>query len=213
MRLYLSSFRMGDHPEQLVALAGRGARVAVIANAMDDAPTVVRSGGVDREIVALTELGFTPEEVDLRDYFGHESKLEQALAGFDALWLRGGNVFVLRYALERSGADTVITNALARDALVYGGYSAGSCVLAPSLRGLEAVDDATAVIRMYGSEPIWHGLGILDHAIVPHCQSPAHPESAALEAVAERYRSAGVPHQTLRDGQIVVVNGEVVTVL
>lgn len=38
MRLYLSSFRMGDHPEKLARLAGRGASVAVIANAMDDAP-------------------------------------------------------------------------------------------------------------------------------------------------------------------------------
>ena len=39
MRLYLSSFRMGDHPEHLAALVGGDGRSSVvIANAMDDAP-------------------------------------------------------------------------------------------------------------------------------------------------------------------------------
>ena len=47
--------------------------------------------------------------------------------------------------------------------LVYAGYSAGPCVLAPSLRGLELCDDAGAV----DGEVIWDGLGVLDHAIAP----------------------------------------------
>ena len=46
MRLYLSSFRMGDHPEHLQALTGRDSRrAAVIANALDDAPPDVRRAG------------------------------------------------------------------------------------------------------------------------------------------------------------------------
>ena len=46
VRLYLSSFRMGDHPEHLLALIGAGSRRAVvIANAMDDAPPDVRRAG------------------------------------------------------------------------------------------------------------------------------------------------------------------------
>lgn len=64
---------------------------------------------------------------------------------------------------------------LSRDALACGGYSA--CVLAPSLRGLETVDDAGAVPRIYGAGPVWEGLGVLDHAMVPHYQSPDHPEA------------------------------------
>ena len=43
MRLYLSSFLMGDHPEHLQALTGQDSRRAVvIANATDDAPPDVR---------------------------------------------------------------------------------------------------------------------------------------------------------------------------
>lgn len=39
---------------------------------------------------------------------------------------------------------------LTADTLVYAGYSAGPCVLSPSLRGLELVDDADAVLLVNG---------------------------------------------------------------
>jgi hypothetical protein len=77
-------------------------------------------------------------------------------------------------------------------ALVYAGYSAGACVLSPSLRGLEAVDDAGAVTRVYGAEPVRDGLGLLDEAFVPHYRSPGHPETAAIELVVARYAADGI---------------------
>jgi dipeptidase E len=122
-------------------------------------------------------------------------------------WLRGGNVFMLRYALHRSGGDAVFRDLLAEDALVYAGYSAGACILSPSLRGLEAVDDADAVTRLYGAEPVWDGLALLDEAFVPHYRSPGHPETAAIEGVVARYRAEGTAYRTLHDGQALVVNG------
>jgi dipeptidase E len=131
VRLYLSSFRMGDHPERLLALIGAHCRRAVvIANAMDDAPATVRHAGVDRELAALADLGLDAVEFDLRDYFGQQQRLRSEIAGVGLAWLRGGNTFVLRYALCRSGADMVFAELLAADALVYAGYSAGACVLA-----------------------------------------------------------------------------------
>src|SRR5215470_20372342 len=152
VRLYLSSFRMGDHPEHLVALIGQHSRRAVvIANAVDDAPPDVRRAGAELELAALAALGFDAVELDLRGYFTHQQRLRRDLAGAGMAWLRGGNVFMLRYALYRSGADTVFRELLAADSLVYAGYSAGPCVLSPSLRGLELVDDADAVTRIYGA--------------------------------------------------------------
>jgi hypothetical protein len=51
VRLYLSSFRMGNHPEHLAALVGGdGRNVVVIANALDDAPADVRRSGLEREL-------------------------------------------------------------------------------------------------------------------------------------------------------------------
>jgi dipeptidase E len=208
MRLYLSSFRMGDHPEHLDALVGSGSRAAVvISNAMDSVPANVRRSCAKQEMTALAELGFDPAELDLRDYFDDEQGLRRDLAGIGLAWLRGGNVFMLRHALHRSGGDVVFRDLLARDALVYGGYSAGPCVLAPSLRGLELVDDADAVRQIYGSEPVWDGLGLLSQAFVPHYQTPGHPESPAMELVVARYRAEGTAYLALRDGQVLIIDG------
>ncbi len=82
------------------------------------------------------------------------------------------------------------------------------CVLAPSLRGLEIVDDADAVTRIYG-EPADCGTGWASWTS-PSCRTSSHgttPRAQALDAVAEKYRAAGVAHRTLRDGQVLVVDG------
>jgi dipeptidase E len=199
---------MGDHPEHLLALAGTdGRRAVAIANALDAASPEVRRAGGELELAALADLGLDAVELDLRDYFGQEQRLRRDLAGVAVVWLRGGNVFMLRYALHRSGADAVFRDLLAADALVYAGYSAGPCVLSPSLRGLELVDDAGAVTRAYGAPPLWDGLALLDEAFVPHYRSPGHPETAAIDQVVARYRAEGVAYRTLHDGQALLVNG------
>lgn len=214
MRLYLSSFRMGDHPEHLASLVGADRRRAVvIANALDDAPAGVRQEAVELEQAALAELGFTASELDLRDYFGRRRHPHRELASAALAWVRGGNVFLLRYALFRSGAQVVLRQLLAGDALVYAGYSAGGCVLSPSLRGLELVDDPAAVTGTYGSDPLWDGLGLLDEAFVPHYQSPGHPETAAIGRVVARYQATGVAYRALRDGQALLVDGANATIV
>jgi dipeptidase E len=106
MKMYLSSFRLGDHPEQLVDLVGNNKRAAVIANSIDFGNDPERrKAGVQREIDDLTKLGFTPEEVDLRNYFGKPKELEKKLSEYGMLWVRGGNTFILRRAYKESGMD------------------------------------------------------------------------------------------------------------
>lgn len=130
MRLYLSSYLMGEHPEHLATLIGDDRRrTVVIANAMDDAPEDIRQAGVEREVAALGDLGIDAAVLDLRDYFDDEERLRGDLGGVALTWLRGGNVFMLGYALRRSGGNAVFRGLLAEDALVYAGYSAGPCVL------------------------------------------------------------------------------------
>lgn len=209
MRAYLSSFRLGTAPGHLVRLAGAGARIAVIANAIDGEAESVRLERTSAELSALSALGLDPVEIDLRAYFeGRTTELAARLSCCQALWLRGGNVFVLRHALAASGADALLVDLIAADLLVYAGYSAGPCVLGPDLDGLETVDDATAVNRVYGSEPRWSGLGLVNFRIVPHAHSPTSPESAVLDALAERYSVEGLPHITLRDGEALVIDGD-----
>lgn len=199
MKLYLSSFRLGDHPERLVALFPPSGRVAVICNAVDSEDPEIRREKVADEITWLTELGLRAEELDLRSADDLRTRLTQ----YDGVWVRGGNVFVLRVAMARSGADEILPDLIRSEQLVYAGYSAGPCVLAPSLRGLELCDDVTAV----DGEVIWDGLGVLDHAIVPHLDSPGHPETELVEKVQALYQQTGVPHLAMSDGQALVIDG------
>ena len=212
MRLYLSSFRLGRHPDRLVQLVRRDTAspvVAVIANALDGADPARREQAVEEELSALRGLDLAAQEVNLLDYRSDGDDLARDLAGYAALWVRGGNVFTLREALHLSGASVVVPRLLGADALVYSGYSAAGCVLAPDLTGLEECDDPLEVVRIHGTAARYDGLSVLDRALVPHLDSPDHPESRLLTGVAERYRRAGVSFWALRDGEELVVDGTV----
>lgn len=208
--MYLSSWRTGDHPEELLALldAPGADEVAVIANAVDALPGAQRRVAVEHEISALTGLGLRPVELDLRAFFDQPpGRTATALGRFPMVWVRGGNVFVLRHALARSGADQALIELLRQDAIVYGGYSAGACVLAPDLRMLDQCDDPQAVNAAYGVPARFDGLALLDYAVLPHIDSPGHPETEILGTIADQYRAQGIDHRTLRDGQALVING------
>lgn len=196
MRLYLSSFRLGDHAERLRDLAGNGRRVAVIANALDSVPHDERRAGVDREIADLRQLGFDAAEADLRN-----SAVRTALHSADVIWVRGGNVFVLRRALADSGLDRELVEMIRADKVVYAGYSAGACVLAPDLNGLERVDDDSLV-----GQPMRTGLGILDRPVVPHLDSPGHPETHPCGELSAALHRRRVAHWALRDGDVLLVH-------
>jgi dipeptidase E len=208
MRLYLSSFRMGNCSARLAPLVRGAGRVAVIANAMDAQPEPQRREGVEREMAALASIGLNPESVDLRDFFDRQHVLG-LLKTYDLLWLRGGNVFMLRYALRRSGADEAIVDLLTADAVVYGGYRAGPCVLGGSIAEFADVDDPSVVSAHYGESAPSDGLGILPWVFVPHVDSPGHPETAACGRVAERCVSAGIASRRFRDGEVLVIDGTV----
>ncbi len=137
MKLYLSSYRLGNHPEKLKELVGRpNAKVAVSVNACDNSDVLSRNGVMlKRELEDLRSLGFEAEELDLRNYFGKEGLLEK-LEEYDLVWFSGGNTFLLVKAFRQSGFDKAIERLVKSDKLVYAGYSAAFCVLAKSLHGV-----------------------------------------------------------------------------
>ena len=189
MRLYLSSFRVGAHGDELLRMVGDGRRAALVPNAIDD------FSGAGRDVADLEALGFAVTVVDLRT---------EPVPACDLLWVRGGNVFTLRRAL--AGREAELVDRIRGDAFVYGGYSAGVCVLSPDLRGLEAVDPP-------GEDPLWTGLGLLDRPVVPHVDTPEHPESPACNALSAAFTAVGRRHWALRDGDVLVVSGARVRVL
>ncbi|MFC9892185.1 Type 1 glutamine amidotransferase-like domain-containing protein [Nocardia sp. NPDC127579] len=206
MRLFLASYRFGAHADRLAELVGTPGRVAVIPNACDAWPDYWESA-VTSDLVPLRRHGYSPEILDLRDFITRPTELERTLREYPLLWVRGGNTFVLRAQFARSGADLVLPRLLAEDALVYSGYSAGACLLTPDLHGLESSDDPAEVRPTCGIEPLWDGLGLVDHRIVPHVDSALDPDDFGNRLVAQ-YTAAGLPHWALTDDGVVVVDGD-----
>lgn len=207
MRLYLSSFRNGNRPEELLKLLGKGRRTALINNAQDFLLPADRSSRRDEEIDRLKSIGLDPIEIDLRLYFGKSKSLKEKLADFDLIWVRGGNAFVLRRAFKQSGADKVVVELLTEDKIVYGGYSAGIDMLTPSLHGAELVDEPDIVPSGYHPGIIWDCLGLVPYAIAPHYKSD-HPESAAIDKSIEYLIDNHIPFIALRDGEAIVVDSD-----
>lgn len=205
MRLFLASYRFGAFADRFAALVGPATRIAVIPNACDAWPAAW-SAAVTSDLTPLRRQGYSPEVVDLRDYAGQPERLERRLREFGAVWVRGGNTFVLRAQFARSGADSVLPALLREDALAYAGYSAGACLPAPSLRGLETMDDPAEVLPTTGVEPRWDGLGLVDRRLVVHLDSATDPDGEAPRLLA-RYRDEGVAHWALTDDDVVVIEG------
>ena len=206
MRLFLSSYRFSNQPERMLEII-KGKKVAVIANAMDFLPKEIRADKVEYEEAQLRALGLEPEELDLRKYFGKSKELEEKANEYDYFWVRGGNVFILRKAYKYSGFDNIITNLIQQDKVAYGGYSAGCCILAPSLDGVEIVDKADIAVEGYNVEIIWDGLGIINYAFAPHYRSD-HPESVDIEKMVKYYEKNKILYKTLHDGEAVLINGD-----
>lgn len=203
MNLYLSSFGFGNDVETLKRMAA-GRKLGFVPNALDHVQPDARERSNDQGLADLRELGIEATNLDLARYFARPSELEAALSQVAGLWIRGGNVFVLRKAMRLSGFDSVIRD-LVSDDFLYAGYSAGICVLAPRLDGLQHVDDP-AVIPYSDPEPIWDGLGILDYLILPHFQSE-HPESHLIDKEVEYCQKQGIPFRAMRDGEVIVREG------
>lgn len=88
--------------------------------------------------------------------------------------------------------------------MLYGGYSAGVCILGPTLRGLDIVDRPSE--KPYGDyRTIWEGLGILGYVIVPHFESD-HPESEASGRVVAFLEQHKIPFKPLRDGEVIIID-------
>lgn len=206
MKLYLSSYRFGDNPQQLADLILANKRMAIIPNALDVYPDGERKNvGLQREIDGLKQIGLETKLVDLKIYFGKPDELVQKMNEFGGVWVIGGNTFVLRRAFLESGMDNWIVSKKGDKDFVYAGYSAGVCVLSPTLKGLETVDEPNNVPENYKPGVIWGGLNIIDFAFAPHYRSD-HPESAAVEKEVEYYINNKIKYKTLHDGEVIITD-------
>lgn len=205
MKFYLSSYKLGAKSEELVRLMTNRI-MGYIPNACDysDVDLDLRNESNKSDMNELSKLGLKVEVLDLRDYFGQTDRLRERIKGLGGIFIRGGNTFILRQAMKLSSFEIIFEELLKRDDFVYSGYSAGICVLAPSIKAIQIVDNPTDRPYKELQETIWEGLGYLDYIILPHYKSD-HPESASVDKVVEYCKRNDIPFKTLKDGEVIII--------
>lgn len=200
MKLYLSSYRVPT-PHNLFALLPKPpaeCKLAIIPNAKDDKLPEERWQKLDELTADLQKLGFkTIDIVDLREYDDGE-QLYSVLLGYDVLWAAGGNTFVLRSEMRRSGFENVINKLLA-EGKVYCGESAGAIVAGLTLQGAEVGDDP-----QLADQVIVEGLHLVDRIIAPHADSLDFPEY--INHMRQLYKDSNLVTY-LNDDQALIVDG------
>lgn len=206
MKMYLSSLGFGNAIAQWKALVATGSKIGHINNARDwvGADPDIRAAYQREEMHQLEEWGYVVEVLDLQDYFGKTEELRQKLLALDGLWVSGGNTFVLRQAMKISGFDLIFSELQQRKDFVYGGYSAGVCVLCDSLKYIRQVDDPYNFPYADCTTVIEEGLGYFNYGIIPHYRSN-HVESDMMEKEVENCINQKWLFKVLRDGEVLIV--------
>lgn len=204
MRFYLSSYKVGNKTAELKRwIAEHDDRICLIPNSRDIYPESERkTNGIQADIDELAELGFNVTVISLRDYFDNKEKLINDLKEFSAFYVIGGNTFALRQAMFLSGFDEYLKSIGNNPNYLYAGYSAGICVLAKDLHGLDICDDPN--INPYGIDTIWKGLGYFDFIFLPHYKSD-HKETKLVDDSVEYCKKNDIKHKTLRDGEVIIL--------
>jgi len=205
MKFYLSSYEIGNDADKLKNLTPHK-KIGYIPNARDftgaDPERTARRSKKDMN--SLRGLGLEVEMLDLRNYFVKNESLKNKLDDLGAIFISGGNTFVLRQAMSLSGLDDFLKKNKDNNNFLYAGYSAAGCVLAPSLKGMDLVDPLDTP---YGEqkEILWEGLGLVDFRFMPHFQSD-HPESASVEKEIEYCKQNNIIYRTVRDGEVIIIS-------
>ena len=135
--------------------------------------------------------------------------MRSVLQRFGLIYVRGGNVFILRRALKQSGADEIIKDLLHQDSVAYAGYSAGPIMLGPTLRGIETMeDDPDVVPEGYEPDVIWDCLKVLPYAIVPHHHSDWPGIHESMQKTIRYFIQHHIPFIALRDGEAIIIDGD-----
>lgn len=204
MNSYLSSYKLGNNVSYLKRwIKENDNKILLIKNARDTKEqNEAEKNIIHQDIKMLEEIGFNVTILDLKEYFNKSDELKKFITNnYRAFCVIGGNVFVLRKAMQLSGFDSYLKENYNNDDLLYIGYSAGICVLSPSLVGLELVDDK---INIYNSdEIIEEGLGLIDYSIAPHYKSD-HPESKLIDDLVRFFEKNKVKYKTLSDGEVII---------
>lgn len=205
MDLYLSSYKLGNKTTYLKKWIEEknNNKILLIKNARD----AKEQNNQEKDVInqdkkMLEQIGFDVTILDLKKFFYKSTDLKKFINNnYKAFCVIGGNVFVLRQAMKLSGFDLYLKENCKNNDLLYIGYSAGSCVLASSLKGLELVDEE---INPYNSNVIiYDGIKLIDYSIAPHYKSN-HKESKLIDGLVEFFENNKIKYKAIKDGEVII---------
>lgn len=207
MKYYLSSYKLGNELDKLLDLLKQtSGKFGYIPNALDftGSDPDWKKKHIQADIDDLHANGAEVEELDLQDYFGKEKELQAKLLSLGGVYVSGGNTFVLRQAMRLSGFDSFFADLSKRNDFLYIAYSAGSCVLAKTLRYYAITDNAKDFPYSQIKNTVWEGLGVLDFIFEPHYDSD-HPESKSIDKEIKKLVDDKVLFKAYRDGEVLII--------
>ena len=111
--------------------------------------------------------------------------------------------------MKLSGLDNILRKMYKDNhKIIYGGESAGACVLAPTLNGIELMDNDA--INPYGNvtEITRDGLDILTYSVIPHYKSTYNGwwMWKITEDIEKMMKDKDMPYIALQDGEVIIIN-------
>ncbi len=139
------------------------------------------------------------------DFLDVETEPAENLLGYDVIYLNGGNPFYLLHHLRRSGADSILKEALNGRMLLVGA-SAGAVVLGPSLTIVNWFDSS---LDTYGVTD-YQGLELIDFVAMPHLNRWNEKPTFAAE-FRHFQESTSFPVIGIADDEALLVSGNSIT--
>lgn len=127
-------------------------------------------------------------------FFDIETQSPEELAGFDVIYVNGGNTYFLLHWAKKSGFDKVILDFVGRGGL-YVGVSAGSLIAGNSIEVLNYVGGDENLIGLGDLS----GIGLLEYAIMPH-----YDKEKMEQAILEYEEGSDVEVIRIADGEAVI---------
>lgn len=198
----------------LLLSLGTGAIPAFLDECRSGASGPLRIGYLSDAAAPYEGLPFVAEERARVEALGHEvlerrareaeaDAFDEFLGTVDAVYVAGGNTFVLLEALRSGGAERALLDRV-RAGLPYIGTSAGAAVTGPSIAPLALMDDPAEAPALHGFE----GLGLMERTVLPHADGrlPPYPPETIRRTI-ERYGRTH-PLVPLRDDQALLVDDD-----
>lgn len=206
MKFYLSSYKIGNKSEKLRTMIPNK-KIGYVPNALDfsSANPERKKQHIENDVRSLKQIGIECEILDLKNYFNKKEDLDLKVRNFGAVFISGGNTFVLRQAMKISGLDYIIKKLINENTnFLYSGYSAACCVLSKNLIPYSIVDDAKDTPYKEQKKVIWEGLGLIDYIFLPHWNSN-HSESKLINKEVEYCKQHNLKYKTFEDGDAIII--------